>query len=82
MKERNRDAADDWMREHMPSEGECSLEDNDERGCERRYYVLRSRDGAMVGWCPRCRRSSSMKTSSKAAHSVEDRPQCRSTGDP
>jgi len=48
MKDRDRDAADDWMRDHMPSEDECSLEDNDERGCEQRYYFLRGRDSAMV----------------------------------
>ena len=48
MKDRDRDAADDWMREHMPSEEECSLEDNDERGCEQRFYFLRGRDNAMV----------------------------------
>jgi hypothetical protein len=48
MNDRDRDAADDWMREHMPSEDEFSLEDNDERGCEQRYYFLRGRDSAMV----------------------------------
>ena len=72
MKDRDRDAADDWMREHMPSEDEFSLEDNDERGCEERYYFLRGRDSAMVVYRIRVkggrvvsvrRRYSSMKTS-------------------
>ena len=48
MKDRDRDTADDWMRDHMPSEYEFSLEDNDERGCEQWLYFLRSRDGALV----------------------------------
>ena len=48
MNDRDRDAADDWMRDHMPSEDEFSLEDNDERGCEERFYFLRSRDSSMV----------------------------------
>ena len=48
MKDRDRDTADDWMREHMPSEDEYSLEDNDERGCEERFYFLRGQDSAMV----------------------------------
>ena len=47
MNDRDRDAAGDWMRERMPSEDEFSLEDNDERGCEQRYYFLRGRDSAM-----------------------------------
>ena len=48
MKDRDRDAADDWMRDHMPDPDQFSLEDNDERGCEQRYYFLRGRDSAMV----------------------------------
>ena len=48
MNDRDRDAADDWMREHMPDPDQFSLEDNDERGCELRYYFLRNRDSAMV----------------------------------
>ena len=39
---------EDWMREHMPSEDEFSLEDNDERGCEQRFNFFRGRDSAMV----------------------------------
>jgi hypothetical protein len=41
MKDRDRDAADDWMREHMPDPDQLSLEDNEERGCEERFYFLR-----------------------------------------
>ncbi len=48
MKGRDRDAADDSMREHIPSEDECSLEHNDERRCEQQFCILRSRDSAMV----------------------------------
>jgi len=48
MNERDRDAADDWMRGHLPDPAKFSLEDNEERRFEQLYYLLRYRDGAMV----------------------------------
>jgi hypothetical protein len=48
MNDRDRDAADDWMWEHIPGPDEFSLEDNDERGCEPWFHFLRGRDSAMV----------------------------------
>ena len=48
MNERDRDAADDWMRDHLPDPDEYSLEDNEERRSEQRYFFLRYSDSAMV----------------------------------
>ena len=48
MNERDRDAADDWMRDHLPDPDVYSLEDNEERRFEQLYFFLRYRDGAMV----------------------------------
>ncbi|MBI4586227.1 MAG: hypothetical protein HY717_19625 [Planctomycetes bacterium] len=50
MKERDRDAADDWMRDHMPDPDKYSLEDNEERRSsnEQRYFFLRYSDSATV----------------------------------
>ena len=48
MEERNRVAADDWMRDHLPDAAECSLEDNEEQGGTQSYFFLRHRDSATV----------------------------------
>ncbi|MBN1459423.1 MAG: hypothetical protein JXA57_07790 [Armatimonadetes bacterium] len=48
MNDRDRDAADDWIRDHMPDPDQFSLEDNEERRDEQLYYFLRYRDSAMV----------------------------------
>ena len=50
MKERDRDAADDWMRDHLPDPDDFSLEDNEERRSsnEQLYFFLRYSDSATV----------------------------------
>ncbi len=48
MNERDRNAADDWMRDHMPDPDECSLEDSEEAGSTESYSFLRLRDSATV----------------------------------
>ncbi len=48
MNERDREAADDWMRDHLPDPDECSLEDNEEEGSTQSYFFLRYRDSATV----------------------------------
>jgi len=48
MNERDRDAADDWTRDHLPDPDEFSLEDNEERRREQRYFFLRYCDSATV----------------------------------
>ena len=48
MTERDRNAADDWIREHLPDPDECSLEDNEEQGDTQSYFFLRHRDSASV----------------------------------
>ncbi len=41
MNERDRDAADDWMRDHMPDPDEFSLEDNEERSNVAKFVMWR-----------------------------------------
>ena len=48
MNERDRQAADDWMRDHLPDAAEYSLEDNEEEGATQSYFFLRHRDSATV----------------------------------
>ena len=48
MNERDRDAADDWMRDHLLDPDEYSLEDNEERRYEQLYFFLRYSDSATV----------------------------------
>ncbi len=48
MNERDREAADDWMRDHMPDPEECSLEDNEEQRDTLSYFFLRVRASATV----------------------------------
>ncbi len=48
MNERDRGAADDWMRQHLPDPEECSLEDSEEAGSTESYFFLRYRDSATV----------------------------------
>jgi hypothetical protein len=42
------EAADDWLREHLPDPDEFSLEDNEEEGETQKYFFLRYRDSATV----------------------------------
>ena len=44
MDERDTEAADDWMREHMPDPDHFSFEDNEEEGDTQKYFFLRHRD--------------------------------------
>jgi hypothetical protein len=48
MNERDTEAADDWIREHMPDPDQFSLEDNEEEGHTQKYFFLRYRDSATV----------------------------------
>ncbi len=48
MDERDRAAADDWMRDHLPDAAEYSLEDSEEQGDTQSYFFLRLRDSASV----------------------------------
>ena len=48
MNERDREAADDWMRDHLPDAEDCSLEDSEEAGSTENYFFLRLRDSATV----------------------------------
>ncbi len=48
MNERNRNTADDWMRDHLPDPDEYSLEENEEAGDTQNYFFLRYRDSATV----------------------------------
>ena len=48
MNERDREAADDWMQDHIPDPAEYSLEDNEEEGGTQSYFFLRLHDSATV----------------------------------
>ncbi len=48
MNERDKAAADDWMRGHLPDPDECSLEDSEEVGSTECYFFLRLCDSATV----------------------------------
>ena len=48
LNERDRKAADEWIREHLPDPDECSLEDSEEAGSTESYFFLRLRDSATV----------------------------------
>ena len=48
MNERDKETADDWMREHIPGPDEYSLEDDKEEGNTQKYFFLRYRDSATV----------------------------------
>ena len=48
MHERDRAAADDWMRGHLPDPEEHSFEDSEETGGTGSYFFLRYRDSATV----------------------------------
>ncbi len=48
LNERDRAAADDWMRDHLPDPDKCSLEDSEEAGSTESYFFLRLRDSATV----------------------------------
>jgi hypothetical protein len=48
MNEQDTEAADDWMREHLPDPDEFSLEDNEEEGDTQKYFFLRYCDSATV----------------------------------
>ncbi len=48
MNEKDRNAADDWMRSHLPDPDEYSLEDGEEAGRTESYFFLRHRDSATV----------------------------------
>ncbi len=48
MNEKDRNAADDWIRDNMPDPAECSLDDNEEQGDTQSYFFLRYRDSATV----------------------------------
>ena len=48
MIERDREAADDWMRDHLPDAAEYSLEDSEEAGSTEIYFFLRHQDSATV----------------------------------
>ena len=48
MNERDRKAADDWMREHLPDRADYSFEDNEEEEAKQSYFFLRYRDSATV----------------------------------
>jgi len=48
MTDRDRKAADYWMRDHLPDPDHFSLEDNEEEGDTQKYFFLRYRDSAMV----------------------------------
>ena len=44
MNERDRAAADDWMRDNMPNHGEYSHEDIEADGDTQQYFFLRLRE--------------------------------------
>ncbi len=48
LNERDRKAADEWIREHLPDPDEYSLEDTEEAGSTESYFFLRYRDSATV----------------------------------
>ena len=48
MNERDREAADDWIRDNMPDPDEYSLEDSEEERALQKYFFLRYRDSATV----------------------------------
>ncbi len=48
MNERDREAADDWMLDHLPDPGEYSLEDSEDERDTQKYFLLRYRDSATV----------------------------------
>ena len=48
MNERDRAAADDWVRDHLPDPDEYSLEDTEEAGSTESYFFLRFCDSATV----------------------------------
>ena len=48
LNERDRAAADDWIRNNMPDPAECSFEDTEEAGSTDSYFFLRYRDSATV----------------------------------
>ena len=48
MNEKEREAADDWLRGHLPEPEECSLEDDKEDGDTLSYFFLRYRDSALL----------------------------------
>ena len=48
MNEKDREAADDWIRDNMPDPAECSFEDTEEAGSTESYFFLRYRDSATV----------------------------------
>ena len=48
MNEKDREAADNWMRDHLPDPDDYSLEDNEEGGSTESYFFLRLRDSATV----------------------------------
>ena len=48
MNEKDREAADDWMRDHLPDPDEFSLEDSEEAGSTESYFFLRLHDSASV----------------------------------
>ena len=46
--ERDREAADDWMRDHLPDPEQFGWQDNEEEGDTQSYFFLRYRDAATV----------------------------------
>ncbi len=48
LNERDRKAADEWIREHLPDPDGYSLEDSEEAGSTESYFFLRYRDSATV----------------------------------
>ena len=46
MNERDTEAADDWIRDHMPDPDHFSFEDNEEEGDTQKYFFLRFFDSA------------------------------------
>ncbi len=48
MIERDREAADDWIRYHLPDLHGYSLEDSEEEGDTQKHFFLRFRDSATV----------------------------------
>ncbi len=48
MNEKDRNAADDWIRDNMPDPAEYSFEDSEEAGSTESYFFLRHKDSATV----------------------------------
>ena len=48
LNERDRKAADEWIREHLPDPDEYSLEDTEEAGSTESYFFLRNLDSATI----------------------------------